>query len=76
FEAAATKLNKGEYSDVVETSYGYHIILLIDTKPSEYAPFKDLEETIQRKLYMDRSTDELKKFLEVLRKQAKIEILF
>lgn len=76
FEAAATKLKDGEYSDVVETPYGFHIIQMMDTKPSDYAPYEDLKETIQRKLYMDHATNELKEFLEVLRKQAKIEILF
>ena len=40
FEEASVKLQKGKYSDLVETSYGYHIIYCLDTKVNP-VEFKD-----------------------------------
>jgi uncharacterized protein YcnI len=36
FREAALELNVGELSDIVETSYGYHIMLRQEVDPSEY----------------------------------------
>jgi peptidyl-prolyl cis-trans isomerase SurA len=37
FEAAALKLNPGEYSDIVETQFGFHFIQLIERRANEYS---------------------------------------
>lgn len=36
FEATLFSLNKGEISDIFETTYGYHIVQLIDRKGDDY----------------------------------------
>jgi len=41
FEEAAAKLNKGEYSQPVKTSFGYHIIKVLDLKPGSKKSFAD-----------------------------------
>ncbi len=51
FKDIAFKLNKDEVSKVFTTSYGFHIIKLIETKP--VAPFKELEENIKTKVARD-----------------------
>lgn len=35
FEEAAVKLQKGKYSELVKTDYGYHILYCLDTKEEE-----------------------------------------
>jgi peptidyl-prolyl cis-trans isomerase SurA len=37
FEAAAFQLKEGEISEIIETTYGYHIIKLISRKGDDYA---------------------------------------
>lgn len=57
FDTALFALNKGEVSDVVKTPYGYHIIKLLDTQPSEASPFDSVKAQIVQKLKMDKAVD-------------------
>ena len=76
FADAVAKLEVGEVSDVVETKYGFHLIMLTATKPSEYAPFEDMKEAIQEQLFMEGARDRVLDYIDSLRKKAKIEILY
>jgi peptidyl-prolyl cis-trans isomerase SurA len=46
FDEAAFKLNVGQVSDVVKTSFGYHIIKVTDKKP--YPTFEDEKENLKK----------------------------
>ena len=46
FEDAAFALNPGEMSDIVKTSYGYHIILVTEKTPEGMIPYEDMAEQI------------------------------
>ena len=48
FENAAFSLNEGEVSQVIETSFGYHIIQVEKIKPAETSPFEAVQATIAR----------------------------
>ncbi|EDP99387.1 SurA N-terminal domain-containing protein [Shewanella benthica] len=46
FDDVLYSLSKGSYSTVVKTSFGYHIIKLLDIQPEVEAPFVDVKDKI------------------------------
>ncbi|MCL1064882.1 SurA N-terminal domain-containing protein [Shewanella benthica] len=46
FDEVLYSLSKGSYSTVVKTSFGYHIIKLLDVQPGTEAPFADVKDKI------------------------------
>lgn len=73
FDEAVSKMKIGDVSDVVKTSYGYHIIKLEETKPAEQATFAEMKEAIQKHLFMEQAKKKVEKYLQGLRKKAKIK---
>lgn len=75
FDEAISKMKVGDVSDVVNTPYGYHIIKLDETKPPEQATFTEMEEAIQKHLFLEQAKKKVEIYLQGLRKKAKIEVL-
>lgn len=72
FGAAITTLEKGKFTqEPVKTQFGYHVILLDDSKPIE-APALD---EVKDKLSQQLAQQNLKKQLDDLKGKAKIEIV-
>jgi peptidyl-prolyl cis-trans isomerase C len=70
FTDALTKLQKGEYTKTpVKTRFGYHIIMLDDTREMQFPPFEQVKEKIQQQLL----TQLRDKKIEELRAAAKVE---
>ena len=76
FSDAVSKLKIGEVSDIVETKFGFHLVKLLETKPSELAPFKDMEEAIQKHLFMEKAQSRVLDYVASLRKKASIEVFY
>jgi parvulin-like peptidyl-prolyl isomerase len=74
FDAAISKMKAGETSGVVKTSYGYHLIKLVETKPAEQASYAEMEVAIQKHLFMEKAQERVGHYLKGLKKKAKIEI--
>ncbi len=70
FAAVAYALKPGDLSDVVETEFGYHLILVTGRLPGKTVKFDDVKDEV-REIYGDRLREEM---LPHLRKAAKIEI--
>jgi len=68
------KLNEGETSNIISSSFGHHILKLDEIIPSSLIPFKDAQSDILN-ILMKRETKKLfKEYVIDLEKTAKIEI--
>ncbi len=72
FGAAVSKLEKGKFTqEPVKSQFGYHVILLDDSKPVEAPAFEQVKPNLTQQLQQQN----LKKQLDDLKSKAKIEIV-
>ncbi|MGD8629240.1 MAG: peptidylprolyl isomerase [Gammaproteobacteria bacterium] len=71
FSEAAAKLEKGEYTkEPVQTQFGWHVIILDDTRESTPPPFEDVKDRLKMLL----ANQQLQQHVEELKNSASIEI--
>ncbi|AOE49347.1 SurA N-terminal domain-containing protein [Kangiella sediminilitoris] len=59
FEQAALSLeSRGDISDIVETSFGFHIIKLLDKRPGSTTPLEEVRDDIITELAEEAATEE------------------
>jgi peptidyl-prolyl cis-trans isomerase C len=75
FEEAAFALDVGAMSGIVQTRFGYHIILCTDRKPAGTASYEAEAEKISQHLQQAKSEKAVSACVEGLREAAKIEKL-
>ena len=72
FGAAVSKLEKGKFTlEPVKTQFGYHVILLEDSKPNEAPPLEEVKLQVTQQLQQQNA----KKQLDALKGGAKIEVV-
>ncbi|HSQ10580.1 MAG TPA: peptidylprolyl isomerase, partial [Burkholderiaceae bacterium] len=72
FGAAVSTLEKGKFTDApVKTQYGYHVILLEDSRKIEAPPLEDVKAQISQQLQQQS----VKKQLDALKAAAKVEVV-
>lgn len=70
FSDALTKLEKGKYTETpVQTQFGWHVIMLEDTRPTKFPPFEEVKPQLSERL----QAQALEKNVADLRTKAKVE---
>jgi parvulin-like peptidyl-prolyl isomerase len=72
FEDIAFKTATGEYSDVFQTEFGYHILKVLDHKPAAHRAFIDVRYDIEGMLFEERKNEAIGQVADKLRASAEI----
>jgi peptidyl-prolyl cis-trans isomerase C len=73
FETAAFSLKPDETSEIVETQFGYHLIKVNDKKPAKKMTYAEVKDRLNEHLKKQKTDAEANAYIEMLRKDAKIE---
>lgn len=74
FEDAVFAMKDGEVSDVIETSFGYHVIKRTGHKPPSKKTFEDVKERIERQVASRERNEAIRNALQKWKEEAKVEI--
>jgi len=75
FEEAVFNMEVGELSDIVKTSFGFHLIKKTDRKAASNIPFEEVEGDIRTHLERVKLQDAKKAFLDDKKQDAEIQRL-
>jgi peptidyl-prolyl cis-trans isomerase D len=70
FEAAVFTLDEGERSDVVQTTFGFHIIEVTAIKPEVATPFEDVRDELVHEYLAEARSDLFYEYSEILANAA------
>lgn len=73
FENAAFSMNKGQMSDLVQSSFGFHIIQTEDKKDAHLRPFSEVRDEVEKNVKTQKVGAALGRMAEAAQAQAKTE---
>ena len=73
FEDAAFSMNPGEVSDIVVTSFGFHLIKVTDKKAGGIISYDESKERIKQHLQREKFGEEKDRYVAELKKKGKVE---
>ena len=75
FEDTAFSMKADEVSGRVETRFGYHLIKVYDKKPAQTLAYADVKNKIAQRLKQEKVEKDATRYVETLKKDAKVEKL-
>ena len=73
FEETAFAMKPGQVSDMVETNFGYHLIMVTDRTPEGTLPYEEVKDKLQQFLKQQKVQEAIAQYVETLKGKAKIE---
>ena len=73
FEEAAFAMKPEQVSDMVETDFGYHLIMVTDRTPEGTLSYEEVKDNLQKYLKQQKIQTEIAEYVETLKAKAKIE---
>jgi peptidyl-prolyl cis-trans isomerase C len=74
FEEAAFSMKPGEVSDIVVSSFGFHLIKVTDKKPERIISYNESKEKIKQHLQRVKFLEEKNSYVAELKKRGKVEL--
>ncbi len=74
FEKAASGLEVGRMSDVVDTPFGFHLVRCEEKKASRRLPLEEVREELRQRLQGQRLNEKFRQFTKGLREKAALTI--
>ena len=75
FKAAAFSLHTNQISDIVTTTFGYHVIKCLEKLPAKKADFEKASPDIKEALLQQELQNQMPAYFERIKKEAAVEIL-
>lgn len=72
---AVFRLKTGETSDIIETSYGFHVFKMVDRKPETVLAYDMVKEQLRQHLVQEKARQNAERYAKTLREKASVEIL-
>jgi len=74
FENAAFALKKGQMSEVVKSSYGYHVIMCDDVEAARQLDLEEVRDTIKQQLKSEKSEETVSALIEQAKKNHPVTV--
>ncbi len=71
---ALRPLIPGTYTPVIQTPYGYHILILVDVKKGARVPLEEVKDKVREAIFQQESQKRYKEYMSKLRSVAYIEV--